>query len=124
MSVRWPGIISRYPLPSASKPVFQWILYSVVIFLVFLLTRNFLLVPPPPDNDNSNACCVKRENFGFVSDIASSSSSDAHGSGSFFLLELQGALAALQADHFGRISALGAPCAQVRFVIENSCSSN
>lgn len=35
------------------------------------------------------------------------------GGGSLFLVELQGALAALQADHFGRIAALRTPCAEV-----------
>ena len=43
------------------------------------------------------------------------------GGGSLFLVELQGALAALQADHFGRIAALRTPCAEVCVYVCVAC---
>lgn len=60
-----------------------------------------------------------RENFGPGAADASDMGNmmmpgDPRGSGSTFLVELQGALAALQADHFGRISAVRAPFVQVQ----------
>lgn len=57
--------------------------------------------------------CRVRENFGRGAG-ASMASDEPGGGGSLFLMELQGALAALQADHFGRIAALRIPCVQVR----------
>eukprot|EP00752_Nemacystus_decipiens_P008545 g7632.t1 len=62
---------------------------------------------------------MHRENFGPGASppAMGMSENEQHGSGgggggSLFLVELQGALAALQADHFGRIAALRTPCAE------------
>lgn len=94
--------------------------YSVFLYSWACSSFRVRIASPPPLASARSPTRRRRENFGpgASSSTAAMATGARRGStgggGSLFLLELQGALAALQADHFARIAALRTPCAEVR----------